>query len=204
MIKTRRRPRPACCRLLDTTVHALDRSRRALVVVIACVGLGPGAHAGASLAPSVQDEEPSGEVALLAGGALHDKELVGGTDPQAELGPVLGLRGGYRLSDRYRLFADATASRFDIAWPDSASALALRFGFEVFPRSARWGRWSPFSSFGFGWLKAEDTPPGDLSRPLVTAGFGQRRAGGGGNAWLWTARLDRTLGDADLPGRQRT
>ena len=153
-------------------------------------------------APSVQDEEPSGEVALLAGGALHDKELVGGTDPQAELGPVLGLRGGYRLSDRYRLVADATASRFDTALPDGASVLALRFGFEVFPRSARWGRWSPFSSFGFGWLKAEDTPPGDLSRPLVTAGFGQRRAGGGGNAWLWTARLDRTLGDADLPGRQ--
>ncbi len=177
----------------------MSRSRSAYTVVALAVG----AVLLALSAPALAEERKDypNEFGFVGGLAFGDKDIAGG-DWEGRFAPAVGLRYGHMLGEHTGLFADGVYSPFQTANLPDVDMATLRLGVEwLFDPWKSW-RWAVNAGAGWTGLHFSDTMT-DFDRPIVSVGFGQRRAMDGRQFFRWEIRCDQSLGD-DIPGTEET
>lgn len=138
------------------------------------------------------------ELGVLLGGGRADADLVGGKHDTGT--PLLGVRYGQRLNERFSLFGDLVYGAYDgnrIGVGD-ADVTTLRGGFEWM--ASRQPRYNWFLSGGLGVMDVNTAGSNGFTRPMASLGVGQSWEAGANDAFRWEVRADRSFGDGSLPG----
>ena len=162
--------------------------------------------------------EPPGswELGVRAGFFVPDKDFSGKDHSFQQAEPLVGVRAGYRLNDRWSLFTDGEYSDINTdvepAVEDSETWV-LRAGAErryrppphVVGYSAGKLHFRCFFSFGGGWMRfdIQESPPGvddPIHRAFGSVSFGQIFYPRGRPQIRWEIRGDQTFTDDGFSG----
>jgi OOP family OmpA-OmpF porin len=142
------------------------------------------------------------ELGVLLGGGVADKHLVGGKNDRVN--PLIGLRYGKRIGERFNFFGDLTYGQYDgdrLGVGDSKVATA-RGGVEwLFAKQPKYD-W--FLSGAVGGMKVNTDQGPDFTRPMASLGLGQAWEFGVNDAIRWEVRADQELSKTRLPSKSLT
>jgi OOP family OmpA-OmpF porin len=148
------------------------------------------------------------ELGLLLGGGWADEELVGGND--GDVNPIVGIRYGHRLSERFNFFTDVVGGPYngDLPLIDDVGIVTGRGGLEwLFAKGANHD-WFLSGGLGLMYVYLDENGTAGLEKdfyePMASVGLGQRWEVGANDSIRWEARADHAFGDGDLPGNELT
>ncbi|MGQ0720523.1 MAG: OmpA family protein [Candidatus Eiseniibacteriota bacterium] len=145
--------------------------------------------------PALADR-PTAEVGVLGGLVFPDDVLIGhGTDAD-DVTVGFGLNGNWFLHDNWAIYADGLYTPAGGARFGDVTVRALRVGPRLFLPSAG-DRVQFFLSPGIGWMSVDLDDADSISRPFLSAGFGQRYLIGQRLTAHWELRGDVTATDKD-------
>lgn len=148
--------------------------------------------------------DSAGELGILGGVFLPDRDVTGEPQTSGLLEQVLGLQGGYFFHDQWGWFADVTWTDVDTATPAlGAQTFTVRSGVELLSAPHDEDR-QTFFRFGGGWLTMDFDQAEDLDRSFVSLGVGQRHRSAGKTRFRWELRGDHTISDQGLGGDRIT
>ena len=143
----------------------------------------------------MQQEQPKGEIGILAGTGIHDKKL----NPAREegIGPLGGARVGYRLLPHLNWFADYTWSTFqpkNSKLPGRVDVSIGRTGLEYLFLSGERSPWNAFIAASGGVMDLLYYDDNSTFKPaLASLGFGLRWSLNRQWALRGEVRADHTL-----------
>lgn len=132
----------------------------------------------------------------VTGGFVAVDEDVAGPGHRA-LEPTLGLRGGFDLFPRWRLFGDALLTDFTSDTPrGDVSGLSVRGGVELLLWPGAANPW--FVNGGAGYMNLDFSNADTFSSGFASLGVGQHVPLGRGTFIRWELRIDQSLADNGL------
>ncbi len=145
------------------------------------------------------------ELGVFFGALFPDEELTGSQQDGNDVGPLIGLRGGLRLSDWFGLFADGIYSPIDASLPieagvpaQDASETAGRGGIELYG-PPRWGSGESFIAGAGGVMHAGFEDAEGFTKPLASLGVGQAYKVSDHGRFRWEVRGDHIfVGDDEV------
>ncbi len=145
--------------------------------------------------PGARASEPDSrfELGVIGGFFLPDKDLSGKAETFREVESEAGLRGAYRFTGRWGLFADVLKADINTnTAAGDADLLTFRVGGRRLSRPyGRDGKARSYFDLGWSRLDADLEQGADFTRDLVSVGFGQRYALDPRTRMHWELRFDR-------------
>jgi OOP family OmpA-OmpF porin len=174
----------------------LSRSTWALGAAAIAWGIGAASPASAAMRP---------ELGVIFGVLFPDEELTGSTQDSNDVAPIVGLRGGLRMSDLLGLFVDGVYIPVDpdlpiVAGekPKDGSEKLFRGGAELYG-PPHWGSGESFIS-GAGGIANIGIDGGDgFTSPMASLGVGQVYKVSPHGRFRWEVRGERIfVGDDEI------
>jgi len=172
--------------------RSLRRARIiAPVVALACT---VAAHAG----------KQGGELGIQFGALSPDRDLSGRPVTFGNVEPFFGIRGSYLFAPHWGWTTDVAVSMFDTDTTNGdVTQYSARTGFEILHRP-HWTDYQTFLDFGGGWTGVDLDTGADFTRWFGSLGLGQRFSAGSNQLFRWEVRVDQTLTDDGLDGKDLT